>query len=147
MSSIDPAKAFQAFADLGVYPNDVRALERLPFPEAQVALLELKERARRNFRRLSLELHPDRNGGNEALTERFKVMSAVRDELEKIEVHPAPAPPRPVPAHPRAVNPFPQHRHPFPFGGGVTVINFASSTSATGAVGGWVSRPIRIIIR
>jgi hypothetical protein len=40
-------------------------------------------------------------------TERFKALIAVRDDLEQVQVHPAPAMPRPVPMHPIAVNPFP----------------------------------------
>ena len=144
VAHIEPAKVQQAFADLGVHPNDLQALARIPFPESQQKLADLKDLARRNFRRLSLELHPDRNGGDEAKTERFKTMSRLRDELEKIEVQPAPVAPRPVPQHPRGVNPFQQS----PFGPGAVFIGFPQAPPGTRPTPGWIGRvPVIIIVR
>jgi len=52
-------------------------------------------------------LHPDQTGGDPVKTERFKLLSRVREDLEKIEISPPPPAPRPIPMHAIAVNPFP----------------------------------------
>ncbi len=108
--SIDQGKMQQAYLDLGVYPSDLAALRHLPYELAASGLDALKQRARRNFRRLSLDLHPDRTGNDPEKTERFKQLSAVRDELERVQVQARPEP-RPVPMHAVAVNPFGYTQH------------------------------------
>jgi hypothetical protein len=76
----------QAFADLGVHPHDVEALSSLPYEEARQRLVLLKDLARKNFRRMALELHPDRTGNDPEKTARFKLLSVIRDDLERVEV-------------------------------------------------------------
>lgn len=145
MSHIDPTALQQAFVDLGIHPNDLRALLTLPLAAARNALAELKERARRNFRQRALELHPDRNGGDVARTERFKAMSAVRDDLERVEIQPIPTPPNPVVPHPRARTPF---RHAHPFAPGVTVMRYVQGAAVATTIPGRVGRrPFVVIIR
>jgi hypothetical protein len=76
----------------------MHALLRMPPDAAAVKLDELKERVRKNFRRLALELHPDRTGGDPVKTERFKLLVSVKDEFEKLQLAPSPA-------HPQIVRP------------------------------------------
>lgn len=93
---LDPAKIQGVMRDLGVAPADVDALRRMPFEAAVKHLEELKERVRKNFKRLALELHPDRTGGDAEKTERFKVVSSIKDEFEKLQIRPVPVRPPPV---------------------------------------------------
>lgn len=89
MATQDPMKVRQALEDLDVYPDDVAALAQLPYEQARQGLIVLKERARANLRRLMLELHPNRTGNDPAKTARLLLLSAIRDELEKVEVRAA----------------------------------------------------------
>lgn len=58
-------------------------------------LSDLKDQVKHTFRKLALELHPDRTGGDEAKTALFKELVQAREAFENIEVRPA-APPPPV---------------------------------------------------
>ena len=85
----------EVFWHLGIGPHDFLHLRRSPsLVEARARLQGLKDRAHRERKRLALELHPDRTGGDEAKTELFKRISAVVSELENSQVQ-AP-PPRPA---------------------------------------------------
>ncbi len=84
----------QALRDLGVSQNDFVAIQREPIVRAREMLTELKARAKKNFKRLVSELHPDKTNGDEEKTRRFKIVSSVMTELEKIQVQERPpAPP------------------------------------------------------
>lgn len=137
---LDPQKVQQAFVALGVFPNDIEALRTIPFPAAQARLAALKALARKNFRKLSLELHPDRTGNDPIKTEQFKVISAVRDELERIEVQAPAQAPKPVPISPIAANPFTHQQGHFHVVRGVTIMMDASGA-------GYRTVPIRFVIR
>jgi hypothetical protein len=91
----------QALTDLGITRDDIHALRTLPFEVAVKRLEELKERVRKNFKALALALHPDRTGGDPVKTERFKVISSIKDEFEKLQLQP----PRPVQQAPVMVVP------------------------------------------
>ena len=79
---------------LGVSQQDFETIRRVPFPQAQTLLQELKTKARRNYKRLALELHPDRTQGDEVKAQLFVLLGQVLEELDKTTVHPPP--PQPV---------------------------------------------------
>lgn len=86
----DP-ETLSALQELGVdFPADFHAITALPLPQAKVCLEELKKRVRAQLRRLALELHPDRNGGDPDKTRRFVVLSKVCTDIQNIDVHPLP---------------------------------------------------------
>jgi hypothetical protein len=82
--------------DLGVSQDELAALQKCSLAEGQRKLDELKERVRKNFKRLAFELHPDRTGNDPAKTERFKAICEVRDGFERLGLAPRPAPVPPV---------------------------------------------------
>lgn len=91
---MDQALVFEMLRALGVnYPADIRAIEQMPFEQGEKALEALKERARKNFRQLAFELHPDRTGNDPEKTERFKALAQIRDRLGKMTLRRAVAPP------------------------------------------------------
>lgn len=84
---LDPVKIQAAMSDLGVSPVDMERLRQMTsVEEATTWLDELKARVRKNFKQLAFELHPDRTGGDEEKTARFKLYGTVKDEFEKIQV-------------------------------------------------------------
>lgn len=126
---MDQALVFEMLRALGVnYPADIRAIEQMPFEQGEKALEALKERARKNFKQLAFELHPDRTGNDAAKTERFKALAQVRERLDKMTLRRAPVTPLPVVVfHVQQV----VFRHPF------TTMNVnTASTSATNATFG-----------
>lgn len=80
----------RALAKLGVTPQDFDTIRRVPFPQAQTLLQELKAKARRNYKRLAVELHPDQTNDDKAKTELFVLLGRVLEELDKTVVHPPP---------------------------------------------------------
>jgi hypothetical protein len=89
---IPPGDVHRALQALNISPNELEAIRRSPFPQAQELLKRLKDKAKRAFRKLAPELHPDRNEGDEAKTELFKLLSRVVDEIDKIKIAPMPPP-------------------------------------------------------
>lgn len=86
--------------ELGVLvPDDFLAIQRAPVARATEMLVALKTKVRQNFHRLSLELHPDLNGGDPAKTERFKVLAIIKAQVDEIGVHAAPRHSVPMPLH------------------------------------------------
>lgn len=91
----DP-RAIEALRELGVnVPEDLNNIQRAgSFEKAQQALADLKERVRKNYRRLAFELHPDRTGGDSARTEHFMLLSRIKEEFEALRLRPPiPRPP------------------------------------------------------
>lgn len=94
------AELIEAFHCLRVSPADIQHLRRAPtYQIACQRLAVLKAHVQKERKRLALELHPDRTGGDEAKTALFKRISSLVDDIEKVQV------PRPRP-RPRFV-PFP----------------------------------------
>jgi phytoene dehydrogenase-like protein len=119
MPSLIPQHDVQrALAALGVAPQDFDTIRRVPFPQAQTLLQELKAKARRNYKRLALELHPDRTQGDATKAELFVLLGRVLEELDKTVVHPPPPMPQPI-----AIN-FAFHTAP-------TWVSTASTTAST----------------
>ena len=107
---MNPALVFEMLRDLGVnYPADLQAIERMPFELGVKALDALKERARKNYRKLAFELHPDRTSNDPVKTERFKLLAQVREKLEKMSLRRAVPMPPPQVVFVRAVT----FVHPF----------------------------------
>ncbi len=101
-------------ARLGITHQDFELVRRQTSLETAGHLLdELKKKAKTNYKKLALELHPDRTGGDEAKTDAFKHITAVLDEVEKLAVRARPPPPpRPPPlgvVFAMAGNPFGQY--------------------------------------
>jgi len=94
MPSKIPQQDFQrALSALGIEPSDIDAIRRASFQKAQELLQELKTRAGRNYRKLALELHPDRTQGDKSKEELFVLLGRVLEEFNKTTVQPAPPPP------------------------------------------------------
>jgi hypothetical protein len=76
-----------ALRRLQVTPEDLRLITETALKEeAQSRLTALKTRARKCFRELAQELHPDKTGGDTAKTEEFKRLAGALDELEKLSI-------------------------------------------------------------
>ncbi len=94
-SAADQAFIAELLGELGVTPARFQELRTLPLFNARQRLAELKEDAKRNFRRRAFELHPDRNNDDEAKTARLKALAQVNDWVQSIEVRePPPVPVR-----------------------------------------------------
>jgi hypothetical protein len=97
MPAAIPASDVQrALTALGIAPQEFETIRRVPFPQAQDLLQELKAKARRNYKRLALELHPDRTQGDEAKATLFVLLGRVLEDLDKLRV----TPPPPIPMQP-----------------------------------------------
>jgi len=94
--SIPAADANRALQALGVTENEVDRISRAPFVQAQELLQDLKVKARKQYKRLALELHPDRTNGDEVKAAFFVLLGRVLEDIEKTQVRPAPPPPMPI---------------------------------------------------
>ena len=97
MTPNDQAMTLEAFRMLGVSVQDFWAIRQAPFQQAVPMLQDLKDRAKRNYKRLALELHPDRTGNDETKTAQFKFLSQILSDFEKLQVRPPPPTPPPPP--------------------------------------------------
>ena len=90
------AQISQAMSLLGLSQGDFQAVQRAPsFEVAQQRLAELKERTKKQFRKVALVLHPDRTNNDPDKTEAFKLVAAVVDDIEKLNFgRPSPPPPQ-----------------------------------------------------
>jgi len=93
---MDQTKVLEALRQLGINPQEIQALRFAPYPRAQDMLAALKDRARKAYKRLALELHPDRTGNDPVKTDRFKLVGQVIADLDKLQIQPPPPPPPPV---------------------------------------------------
>jgi len=91
---VDHVRIQQAVQALGITPADFDAIRRASFPQAQDMLQALKDRAKKNYKRLVFELHPDRTGNDPGKTELFKILGQVITDIEKLQVQPPPPPPQ-----------------------------------------------------
>lgn len=72
---------------LGLQQADFRAVEQAPsFEVAAQRLNELKARTKKQFRKVALELHPDRTNNDPVKTEDFKLVSAAVEDIERISM-------------------------------------------------------------
>lgn len=92
---MDQQKIDQCLRELGVTPGALAAIRGAAnFDDATAKLAALKQMVKTNFKRLALELHPDRNGGDAAKTELFKALVQVQKDVDVLEIRRAP--PQPV---------------------------------------------------
>lgn len=88
---MDPAIE-QAKRDLGVTEEAIgfRLRQCRSFQEQVAVLDDLKREAKKTYRRLAFDLHPDRTGGDEVKLERFKALSRVMEAIEQLQIRPPP---------------------------------------------------------
>lgn len=129
---LDQKQIHEVLQVLGVTPSDLEGLRLLNPDSARTRLAELKECVRRNFRRLALELHPDRTGGDAKKTELFKLYCTVKEEFEKIQLKPQ-APNRPTPVG-RQGQPMPRQAPPVPVTRVVTWISQGTAYTARAGI-------------
>lgn len=110
---------YELFDLLGLTPSDFQQVRQAPsFEEAENSLAQLKERAKREYRKQVFELHPDRNAGDEAKAQVLQALNDLMQKLEKIQVQrPLPTPPpfRWVRVNPTSASTWPS------YDGGVSV--------------------------
>lgn len=92
MATISPQEFQKALTALGVSTNDFDTIRRLPHTKVQEFLQELKTKARKNYKKMAFELHPDRTQGDKAKTEQFNLLGQVLEKIEELTVHPPVAP-------------------------------------------------------
>lgn len=73
----------RAYAALGVTEIDLDAIRVASHRESELLARRLKQRVRKAFKRLTAELHPDRNGGDVEKTRFFDIVSRVVSEVVK----------------------------------------------------------------
>ena len=78
----------------GITQADIQHVQAAPsLDEAAVRLDLLKGRARKELRKLAIDLHPDRNGNDLVKTERLKTLTELLSKFTAVQVKLAPAPP------------------------------------------------------
>ena len=83
------AQEIQAYRLLGITETELKDLSKLSsFREAEALLLKLKAKAKKNYKRLAFELHPDRNGGDPEKTALYVLLTKVQQEFSKKEARP-----------------------------------------------------------
>lgn len=103
------AEVEQLLRDMGLSMTDFSAVDQAPsLEEAHRQFAALKEKIKRGFNKMALELHPDRTGNDPVKTERFKLLLSLKADLDKLQVNPNGAGARQVPI-PVPVAPFRQH--------------------------------------
>ena len=90
-------QAVQALRELGISPGDFATVRHArDLKEATRKLAALKACAKRGFREAAMRLHPDRNPGDMAKEEMFKLVTEAHRQIQALRVRP------PTVARPRA---------------------------------------------
>jgi len=120
----------QALGELGVRPIDLDALQRTPYPQSERVLQGLKDRVKKNWRKLAFALHPDRTQDDTAKTERLKQLTEVKEEFDRLQVRPMIPPPVVVRRTVRWTNPM--HTVGVPFSTTINGCHSRTTNSTTG---------------
>ncbi len=101
----DQATVIQALKDLGVnMPTDLQVIQQTPYVQAVGMFDELKKKVKKAYRRLVVELHPDRTGNDPEKEQKFKVIKYAYEEFNKLQLHPpVPRPMMRMPMQPMMV--------------------------------------------
>lgn len=82
----DPKKIEALFRDAGVFVEDFNSVRLAKTQEdADHRLVSLKAKFKVGFQRLALELHPDRNSGDSAKTERLRILVLLKSHVERLQ--------------------------------------------------------------
>lgn len=92
-SPITLEQTVTALLALGITPQALADIMTAPFPRALELMKELKEQARKDFKRLVFDLHPDRTGGDPVKTEQFRRLNEQFRIVSALTV----GPPAPMP--------------------------------------------------
>lgn len=88
---ITPSMVLSAFLGVGLDRDFILAHMRAStLGEAQAKLVELKTEAKKSYKKLAFQYHPDRNNGAE---DRMKKLNEDYDFVEKLNINPPPPPP------------------------------------------------------
>lgn len=90
---MDQVTGDQIAAQLGLTPDRVQALRRLPYEKALVDLDELKKEARSRYRKLVFKWHPDRNPNDPKATEKLTDLAQVLRTIEGLKLQRQAPPP------------------------------------------------------
>lgn len=98
MHILQTRQGVEALQDLGVrVPEDFNQIQQAPIAQARKMLADLKDRVKHAFKKLAVELHPDKTGNDPVKTEKFKLLVQVREAFDQIDIQPRPLPaPMPV---------------------------------------------------
>lgn len=118
---MDQVALHRALGALGVQPQALEHLRRVPFPQAVEGLKRIQEAAKPAYKKLALELHPDRTGGDETKTRLFSEVTMAHKWLQELKVQP-PAP------QPTMTVQFVHYPRAHPFGGVVNTTTTSTST-------------------
>lgn len=120
---MDQVTLFRALGALGVHPQDLENLRRIPYQHAVEGLKKIQEGVKPQYKKLALELHPDRTGGDESKAKLFSEITMANKWLQDLQMAPPPPP------QPRmyVVQRMVHYPGAHPFGGSVT----STTTSAT----------------
>jgi hypothetical protein len=72
---------------LGVSPSDLSQIRK--HPQAVEVLAKLQQEAKSRYKKLVLELHPDRTGGDETKTKLFNEVTRAHKWLQELRLEPA----------------------------------------------------------
>lgn len=88
MKRIGSKDVFEAFVSVGLEPRFVdEKMRARTFPELLANFETMKELAKKSYKRLALQLHPDRNGESD---EAMKKLNAAWDFINKIKLKQSP---------------------------------------------------------
>jgi hypothetical protein len=87
---MNPQLVREVMEALDATPERIRQLTTLPFPKAVESLNIIKEEAKKRYKKLAFEWHPDRNPSDPIAEERFKTLGAVMADLNKLQFRPPP---------------------------------------------------------
>jgi hypothetical protein len=93
-TTIPPDDAKRALDALGVTQTELDLVRQASFEQAKTLLKNLKIKAHRQYKKLALELHPDRTQGDQAKAEFFVLLGRVLEEFDKVTVQAAPVMPQ-----------------------------------------------------